>query len=141
MLLVFFFSIQSICFLCSLGSTQLSRGFLHNLQRSEWCGVDVFSWIHALFIKHSYLYVTICIIEIDVFSRIFQQIYVQYDDYFPISELASIFKVCLVYFIHNSDQRNIALIFIITIQTSHLFNIGDHSQFFLSVEQNLIFLY
>lgn len=92
-------------------------------------------------IKHSYLYVTICIIEIDVFSRIFQQIYVQYDDYFPISELASIFKVCLVYFIHNSDQRNIALIFIITIQTSHLFNIGDHSQFFLSVEQNLIFLY
>lgn len=61
--------------------------------------------------------------------------------HFLFFQIASIFKVFLVYFIQNSDQRNIALIFIITIQTSHLFNIGDHSQFFLSVEQNLIFLY
>lgn len=61
--------------------------------------------------------------------------------HFLFFQIASIFKVFLVYFIQNSDQRNIALIFIITIQTSHLFNICDHSQFFLSVEQNLIFLY
>lgn len=58
--MLFFFSIQSIYLLCSLGSTQLSRGFFHYIQRSVESDAIYKSLIESMhyLIIHINIYVT-----------------------------------------------------------------------------------